>query len=263
MNLQPVDFKAVAAKGCYVYCYLRHSDSKTATAGSPYYVGIACGSQRHHRPFGHHDSCPIPFDRSLVRVLRSGLTIEEAERWEIFFIAWYGREAEGGVLLNRAKGGRVNAGWKQSEQWVQKHSQRMKGNSHTKGKTISQLHKLAISAANLGRDNATAIKASITSREEQAAARYGISLERFQSLTSKERAAACTRYSRGLRGEELFRSHQKGKSQKTADAKKATAAKKFAIELPVYLQWDQKQLARARYYFNRGLVGAELVAAVA
>ena len=114
-----------------------------------------------------------------------------------------------------------------------------------------------------GQDNTKATKVSVSKRQEQAAAKYGISVERFQSLTADERSAACTRYLRGLRGEDLFRSHQKGKSQQQADNKKAVAAKKFAIELPVYLQWDQKQLARARYYFNRGLVGAELVAAVA
>jgi len=116
MKLQPVDFKAVAAKGCYVYCYLRHRDSKIAHAGSPYYVGIACGSQRHRCPFRHHSSCPIPFDRSLVRVLRSGLSVEEAKRWEIFFIAWYGRKSEGGILLNRAERSRLKAGCEQSRQ---------------------------------------------------------------------------------------------------------------------------------------------------
>ena len=40
-TLKPVDFKAVAAKGAFVYCYLRSKNSKTAKAGSPYYIGLS------------------------------------------------------------------------------------------------------------------------------------------------------------------------------------------------------------------------------
>jgi len=239
MNLQPVDFKAVAAKGCYVYCYLRHSDSKTAPAGSPYYVGIACGSQRHRRPFGHHDSCPIPFDRSLVRVLRSGLTIEEAERWEIFFIAWYGREAEGGILLNRAEGGRVVAGWKHSEESKVRLSAAQKGRKITWAGKISEslAHRTwdpawterAIearkengtlntrNAENIAKQKATNAKKPRSAfrtpemiaktketKQRKSAAQLGITYEQYAALEEKEWRALKARFRRGKRGQELL-----------------------------------------------------------
>lgn len=98
-----VDFKAVAAKGCFVYCYLREKDSKTACAGTPYYIGFA---SRARRPFERHD-VPIPPRKSgRVRVLKSGLSEFDAYKWEIFFIERYGRkDLRTGILLNKTGGG--------------------------------------------------------------------------------------------------------------------------------------------------------------
>ena len=64
MNLQPVDFKAVAAKGAYVYCYLREHDR------TPYYVGIS-ENKNGRRPYELH-SCWHPlttFSADLVAQL--------------------------------------------------------------------------------------------------------------------------------------------------------------------------------------------------
>jgi len=97
-SLKPVDFKAVAAKGAYVYCYLRED-------GTPYYVGL---SLRADRPFrrSRKDMKPPAGHPERVRVLRSGLTKEEACKWEIFFIAHYGCKYNNtGILRNKCPGG--------------------------------------------------------------------------------------------------------------------------------------------------------------
>ena len=41
--------------------------------------------------------------------MREGLTREEADRWETFFINRFGRKIEGGVLVNRREGGEGGA----------------------------------------------------------------------------------------------------------------------------------------------------------
>ena len=109
MNLTPVDFKAVAAKGAYVYCYLREDDF------TPYYVGVAT---RHTRPFDRHH-CALPAYDALVRVLDEGMTREEACKREIFFIARYGRKKDGGILVNQNKGGEGNWGYEHTEKTIE------------------------------------------------------------------------------------------------------------------------------------------------
>ena len=101
-SLKPVDFKAVAAKGAYVYCYLRED-------GSPYYVGIASQGQS-KRPFQKHSyNAHTPTDQARVRLMRSGLTFDEAKNWEIFYIARFGRkDLETGILRNQTDGGEGN-----------------------------------------------------------------------------------------------------------------------------------------------------------
>jgi hypothetical protein len=96
-QLQPVDFGAVAKRGCFVYCYLRAD-------GTPYYVGIASTA---HRPVrkGVSETRP-PAQRCRVRVMKTGLTWEMACQWERFYIARYGRKDIGtGILRNRTEGG--------------------------------------------------------------------------------------------------------------------------------------------------------------
>ena len=70
MDLKPVDFSKVEC--CFVYCYLREKDH------TPYYVGLA---SRGDRVTAHH-TVHIPPNRANIRVLRSGLTKEEAQEWE-------------------------------------------------------------------------------------------------------------------------------------------------------------------------------------
>jgi hypothetical protein len=96
-RLEAPDFKAAAAEGCFVYCYLRTTD------GSPYYVGIASQWKRPTQP---HNSCGVPRTRARIRILRAGLAWEEACRWEQVYIARWGRKDLGtGVLHNRTDGG--------------------------------------------------------------------------------------------------------------------------------------------------------------
>jgi hypothetical protein len=104
-NLKPVDFKAVAAKGCFVYCYL-------SEAGDPYYIGMATNAER---PYQRH-ACPLPAYNALVRVMRSGMTREQAADWERFYIARFGRRQDGGLLMNQNLGGEGNWGYKHTEE---------------------------------------------------------------------------------------------------------------------------------------------------
>ena len=101
MNLQPVDFKVVAAKGAFVYCHLRAD-------GSPYYIGIA-DQGRWKRPFEKHTVGVPRRWPERIRVMRSGLTYEEAQRWEMRYIAHYGRkDLDTGTLRNSTDGGEGN-----------------------------------------------------------------------------------------------------------------------------------------------------------
>ncbi len=117
-NLQPVDFKAVAAKGAYVYCYLRAD-------GTPYYVGIASNAKR---PLQKHltksEEVPVPVTQSRIVLLRSELTKEEAAAWECFFIDHYGMQHDGtGFLENKTIGGTTGpVGYVHTEE----HKQHMK-----------------------------------------------------------------------------------------------------------------------------------------
>lgn len=113
MNLQVVNFKVIAEQGNYVYCYLR-------AGGTPYYVGIASTAERplvKHRT--NRGGVQVPRSRERIRVLRSGLTREEACDWEVFYIKRYGRKDLGtGILRNRTDGGDNGAlGYRHSEEW--------------------------------------------------------------------------------------------------------------------------------------------------
>ena len=151
MNLQPVDFKAVAAKGCFVYCYLREHDL------TPYYIGIA---SRSSRPLDPH-SCKLPAYNALIRCMRTGLSRESAIEWERFYIARYGQSNRGGLLRNMTDGGDGAFGRPASELCIKEliarnqskvwdEEAKEKVSRVHKGKAISQKHREACRRRFLG-----------------------------------------------------------------------------------------------------------------
>jgi hypothetical protein len=89
-------------KGYYVYAYLRDSDSKTAKAGTPYYIGK--GHKR--RAWDPHNGNILPKNKSNIVILETNLTELGAFALERRMISWYGRKNIGtGILYNRTDGG--------------------------------------------------------------------------------------------------------------------------------------------------------------
>ena len=87
----------------YVYAYLRNTDSKTAKAGTPYYIGM--GSK--NRAFSkHHNSIPLPKNKKHIVILENNLTQIGAYSLERRYLKWYGRkDLKTGILINRSGGG--------------------------------------------------------------------------------------------------------------------------------------------------------------
>lgn len=85
----------------YVYAYIRSKDTKTAKAGTPYYIGKGC-----KRRYLEKHNVPIPKDRSNIIFLETNLSNVGACAIERRMIRWYGRKDLGsGILLNKTDGG--------------------------------------------------------------------------------------------------------------------------------------------------------------
>jgi len=206
MNLKPVDFKAVAAQGCFVYAYLRCKDGKHGKKFTPYYVGISTAVTQHNRrwrPFSSHPGHHIPADVAFVRVLKSGLTKSEAERWEMLFIDHYQRAVDGGMLHNKNNGGGSNTGFKHSLERRLQVSEQMKGNQNTKGRKLDSWHVEILRQNGKALDHAAGGRANGLKRAKEAAVKYGITVDTFLAFDKKARAAICSRFKRGKRGTEL------------------------------------------------------------
>jgi hypothetical protein len=94
-GLPPPDIKRAAAMGSYVYAYVRPDLS-------PYYIGIGTTA---YRPFQAH-TCRVPSDRRAIRILRAGLSWDDAAKWERLYISRFGRKDLGtGILRNLTDGG--------------------------------------------------------------------------------------------------------------------------------------------------------------
>lgn len=86
----------------YVYAYLRQKDSKTAKAGTPYYIGKG----KNGRAYGKHRHIPIPKEKTKIVFLETNLSNIGALALERRYIDWYGRKDLGtGILHNRTSGG--------------------------------------------------------------------------------------------------------------------------------------------------------------
>jgi len=111
----------------YVYAYLRNKDSKTAKAGTPYYVGKGSGKRAWSK---HHFK--LPTDESCIIVLEGDLTEVGALALERRMIRWYGRKDNGtGILRNMTDGGEGTSGIVRHAEWINHHqSARHRNGTH-------------------------------------------------------------------------------------------------------------------------------------
>jgi hypothetical protein len=94
--------------GFYVYAYIRTTASKTAEAGTPYYIGKGKGDRAWVK---HSYEIKPPKDKSFILILEANLTEIGAFAIERRMIKWYGRvDVNTGILRNMTDGGEGASG---------------------------------------------------------------------------------------------------------------------------------------------------------
>ncbi len=200
MAQKRLNHRQAAALGAYVYCYLRED-------GSPYYVGIG---KTITRPIEKHNAAQPPRDRDRIRIMRSSLKWEEACKWEVFYIAHYGRKDLGtGILRNLTDGGEGAPGCIPSSETRQKMAKSQTGRRHSeetkkrmsesqKGRTFSLESRAKMSQTRKGKPsggkgvskNPESVKKMIEKQSAPAAERMGVPVSWYSALPKLEKIRA-------------------------------------------------------------------------
>lgn len=149
-----------------VYAYLRSKDSKTAKAGTPYYIGKGCD----RRPYDNHrkngKGVHTPKDKSLIIILERKLSELGSFAIERRMIRWFGRKDNNtGILHNRTDGGEGSSGMVYAANRTPEHKAKLLAAVYTNitpernakisksstGKPKSASHCANLAAANLGK----------------------------------------------------------------------------------------------------------------
>ena len=104
--------------GHYVYAYLRED-------GSPYYIGQGQVYRITANPLA-------PPEKERRIFLKKNLSQEDAWRYEEYYISLYGRERDGGILINRSLGGKRSGLEKHSPESIEKKRLSMLGKNRRK-----------------------------------------------------------------------------------------------------------------------------------
>lgn len=231
-RLQPPDLKAVAAAGTYVYCYLRHKPSLAASAGTPYYIGIASSKDR---PFHKNHTAPVPQNPSYIRVLRAGLDWQQACDWERLYISRYGRKNTGtGILLNLTEGGEGAKGAVRTPEQKERYRIASTGRQHSSevkqklrelrlGKALSDETKAKMSKS------LTGIKQSPEWVERRIASHRGA--KRSNETRARIREKATGRKSPSVAAANSRRVWDEAARQRHSEAMKAAAARRRQTSL--------------------------------
>lgn len=194
-------------EGAFVYCYLRTSSPR------PYYVGKGT---RPDRLTAKH-AVKVPKDWSRIRVLRQGLTEEEALDWERFYVDKIGRKSLGtGPLLNRRDGG--EDGGVYDPEVIERISAK-----------VSEHHKNGVYDAAFAPET---VKKRVESRLANMAARFGIPEEAYAGMHKSQREQA-KQWLKENPGETF--------DQWLASRKSAAAAAKYKLTEDEWLSLERKQ----------------------
>ena len=250
MKLKPVDFAKVGKQGCFVYCYLRAKDH------TPYYIGIA---KRSDRITAHH-TVNIPPDKRNIRILRSGLTHIEAQGWEMFYIAHYGRKDNGtGILRNQTDGGETGGlGRIWTEEQRRARAELVKGRTHTDearakmsaNRSGTPFHpKQRESLAPIWRELAT-----------EQAEKMGVEVDAYLALPQEKKRVVIDRFKYGgWKSEDLMKDLEGENRYKRAGLRQMLgAAEKYGMDPDAYLTLSDIQRQKVAERYSSGMRGEQL-----
>lgn len=193
----------------YVYAYIREKDSKTAKAGTPYYIGKGSGRRAWTNDRKNkHTSVHMPNKKYIV-ILENNLTELGAFALERRLINWWGRiDNNTGILRNRCVGGNGCSGVIRTTEFRKSISG---PNNHFFGKKHTEETKRKISKANknhkrnIGRKHTEETISKMS--ESQKIAKAKRTTEQIKIEVSK---AKQTKLKNGTTGKGISRPEMKG-----------------------------------------------------